>query len=153
MYQRNFKTSIPDDRSRSCRIVDDFVEECTEWDEVEVDEFELDSGENVQSKFLCKYLNENKERFINWRQVVVNDKILYQGSKLVEKSDETKGSENYLSVRDTKLLNRIDGFLDEKRILKKVFWKSSWWRLRHRFYCHREYFSHKSTGWGCIWWP
>ena len=120
MYQRNFKTSIPDDRSRSCRIVDDFVEECTEWDEVEEDEFELDSGEKVQSKFLCKYLNENKERFINWRQVVVNDKILYQGSKLVEKSDETKGSENHLSVRDTKLLNRIDEFLDEKRRIMKA---------------------------------
>ena len=119
IYQRNFKSSIPDERS-SCRIVDELVEECTEWDEVNEDEFELDSGEQVQSKFRCKYLDESKECFINWREVVVDGKILYQCSKLVEMSDETKGSENHLSERDAKLLNRIDGFLDEKRRIMKA---------------------------------
>ena len=40
--------------------------------------------------------------------------------KLVEMSDETKRSENHLSERDAKLLNRIDGFLDEKRRIMKA---------------------------------
>ena len=54
------------------------------------------------------------------RQVIVNGKMLYEGSKMVEGSDETKGTASRLNIDDAKLLNRIDSFLDEKRRITKA---------------------------------
>ena len=53
-------------------------------------------------------------------QVTVSGKMLYQGSKMVEGSDETKGTTSRLNIDDAKLLDRIDTFLDERRRITKA---------------------------------
>ena len=101
-------------------MVDDLIEDCREWSEVIEDDFELDSGEKVHSKSHFQYFDKKKEDYINWRQVMVNGKIFYEGRIMVEGKDETKGTGSHLSEKDAQLLKTIDEFIVEKRKIMKA---------------------------------
>ena len=99
--------------------IDNFIKECEEWDEVEEDQFELDTGEKVQSKLHYKYLT-NRKHYIEWRQWIVNDEVIYKSSILKDGFLEREGTATELDAETTELLDKIDDFLDERNKITRA---------------------------------
>ena len=69
---------------------------------------------------LWRYLTNKSDYYIEWRHWIVNDKVIFKSSTLRDGLREREGTATDLDAETTKLLDRIDDFLEERKKITRA---------------------------------